>query len=328
MKDDVKVSVTVITYNQSKYIESALKSILKQKTKFKFEIVIGDDGSTDGTQKVIEQALLESVVPVTAIMRQKNIGAIANGADVISKARGEFIAICEGDDYWIDENKLQKQYDAIHRHPNVDLCFHPARIVQKQLDSNNVRNQYAESQTIVPVSVVVEGRGAFMPSNSLLIRTSAILPLPKWFVLYAPVGDSFLQALGATRGGALFLTEPMSAYRELSDGSISSANRSGIKSSKVIESRYQGYISAYSGLKESIPQSDHSSVDRALSLSLFECLVDAIRANDLDNVRNIASAINIRHLQGQYRVCVCHLVRFRFALPLLRSLLFLKRSLN
>lgn len=100
------VSVVCISYNHEKYINQALESILAQKTAFPFEIIAADDCSTDGTQSIIQQLADEHPNIIVPVLRPKNLGINNNYYDAVQRVRGEFIAICDGDDYWIDDNKL------------------------------------------------------------------------------------------------------------------------------------------------------------------------------------------------------------------------------
>ena len=100
---DYKVSVIILCYNQEKYIEKAIQSVLMQKTNFKFEILLGDDCSTDSTSELVKK--YES--QLKAYFRKENVGGTQNHYDLLLKAKGKYITILEGDDYWLGENRLQ-----------------------------------------------------------------------------------------------------------------------------------------------------------------------------------------------------------------------------
>ena len=115
----MKVSVLLISYNQENYIRDALKSILMQKTDFEWELLIGDDASPDNTAGIISESIKDvpancSVYPY---LRKENMGASKNLFDLIKKAKGEYITVLEGDDYWLDENRLQTLADFLDEHP-------------------------------------------------------------------------------------------------------------------------------------------------------------------------------------------------------------------
>ena len=118
------VSVSLITFNQEKYISECIESILAQKTNFEFEIVIGDDGSTDNTKSIIKKYETEHS-NIVFIDRQSNIGLQLNILDVFNNCRGKYIALLEGDDFWINENKLQLQlqFDFLELNKDCSVCF-------------------------------------------------------------------------------------------------------------------------------------------------------------------------------------------------------------
>ncbi len=104
-----KVSVMVICYNQEKYIRKCLESILSQKTHFPFEIVVGDDASSDNSYEIIKD-LKQKFPSIIKLINEKNhVGYVPNYMRTLKYCQGEFLAFCDGDDYWIDENKLEDQ---------------------------------------------------------------------------------------------------------------------------------------------------------------------------------------------------------------------------
>lgn len=112
------VSVIVITYNQERFIGQTLDSILRQKTNFEYEIVIGEDCSNDRTREIIERYKDKYKDKIRCIFRQHNLGAARNGDNILfNRVRGKYLAFCEGDDYWHGEDKLQKQVDFLEQNP-------------------------------------------------------------------------------------------------------------------------------------------------------------------------------------------------------------------
>lgn len=140
---EYKLSVILITYNHEKYVELALASILGQKTNFPFEVVVGDDVSTDSTRKIIEEMAKdypehEATGPddrqVRFVKRDKNTGRpTLNVYETTMECRGKYLAYLEGDDFWTDENKLQKQVDFLDNHPEYIACTHSCKLI----DENN-----------------------------------------------------------------------------------------------------------------------------------------------------------------------------------------------
>lgn len=122
--DQMTVSIFLLTYNQEQFIAQTINSILMQKTNFNFQIVIGEDCSTDGTRSICEtfaEKYSNKIKLLPAL--EKNIGLIANYMRTIKACEGKYIAICDGDDYWIDENKLQKQVSFLEDNPNYSIVY-------------------------------------------------------------------------------------------------------------------------------------------------------------------------------------------------------------
>jgi len=118
------VTVRMLTYNHEPYLRKAIESILMQEVDFEYEIIISDDASTDKTQEIIKG--YKELYPdrVITILRKENLGPTRNGYDSRLMARGKYLACLEGDDFWIDKNKLKKQVDFLERHPRYIGCAH------------------------------------------------------------------------------------------------------------------------------------------------------------------------------------------------------------
>lgn len=125
MSDEVLVSILCITYNQEKYIRQCLDGFMMQKTNFKFEVLIHDDASTDGTADIIreyEQKYPDIIRPIYQTENQWSKGIPVNSTFNYPRVTGKYVAMCEGDDYWTDQYKLQKQVDFLEKHPDYSMC--------------------------------------------------------------------------------------------------------------------------------------------------------------------------------------------------------------
>lgn len=111
-----KLSIIVTTYNQEAYIAQTLDSILMQNTNFDYEVIVADDASTDGTKQIIEQ-YASCFSAITLLARTENLGISKNWYGALMQAKGEFVTTLEGDDYWVDCNKIQKQVDFLAENP-------------------------------------------------------------------------------------------------------------------------------------------------------------------------------------------------------------------
>lgn len=121
---NMNISACVITYNQENYIKKCLEGAINQKTSYSYEIIIGDDCSTDNTRRICEEYSNKYPGLIKLLPKEPNLGMIANWIRTMSNCRGEYISICEGDDYWTDPYKLQKQANFLEANPNTVLCAH------------------------------------------------------------------------------------------------------------------------------------------------------------------------------------------------------------
>lgn len=123
-KSNILVSIVCITYNHEPYLRDALEGFLFQKTTFPFEIILAEDCSTDGTRAICEEYAAKYPDKINYIYRDHNVGYNENEYEAMCAAKGKYIAYCEGDDYWTDPNKLQKQVDFLESHPEYAVCWH------------------------------------------------------------------------------------------------------------------------------------------------------------------------------------------------------------
>lgn len=228
------VSIVCITYNQAHYINDALRGFLIQKTDFPFEIIIHDDASTDETREIIKKYAEYYPKIITTILQSENqYRKLKNSVVAIpfSRANGEYIAFCEGDDFWIDNYKLQTQVDSAIKHPAIGLFFHPAIEIRGDGAAREI-NKLSNEDKIVSLSEVITGGGGFMPSASLLIKKDYVKDLPAWF-LKAPVADYYIQII-ASSNGAYYTKKTGCIYRYASSTSVSHAHLNS-DSSKIVE---------------------------------------------------------------------------------------------
>lgn len=216
------VSICCITYNHEKYIEEAIDSFLMQETNFPFEVVIGEDCSTDNTRKIVEKYKENYPNIIKLIVSENNVGMLANAQRTMEACVGEYIALCEGDDYWTDKNKLQIQIDEMKKYPKCNISFHPTYEVIDGV-RHKILSKYSNKNKIFTTSEVIIGDGGFMPTSSLILKKYITDNMPDWFYKYAPVGDYFIQILGSRKNGALYLPIPMSCYRTQQNNSWSAS---------------------------------------------------------------------------------------------------------
>lgn len=224
---NVKLSVIVPTYNHEKYIAQALNSIIMQKVNFEYEVLVGEDCSTDNTKAVIQQFEEEHPGKLTVFYRKENMNnkEIRNARDLTMRAKGKYIIILEGDDYWTDENKLQKQVDFLDAHPDYIAVAHNCEIVNASGEKTKEKypeckvNDYAMKfflRRIYPGQTTTIMHHNFYHNDKMntSIISKGLMP-----------GDYLKIFIFLSYGKVYCMQESMSAYRHVTDsGNSYSAN--------------------------------------------------------------------------------------------------------
>lgn len=212
-KNEIMVSVICNTYNHEKYIAQALDSFIMQQTSFRFEILVHDDASTDGTVEIVqryEKAYPELIFPIYQTENQYSQGIDSYVVFQYPRARGKYIAYCEGDDYWLTPDKLQRQVDYLEAHPEAALCICNAKTVAT--DRSEV-GEVAPVQTsgVVPAEDVIRIGGGFCATSSVVTRRELMTELPDYFNILSLdlVNQMYLASCGTT----YCFADYMCAYR-------------------------------------------------------------------------------------------------------------------
>ncbi|AIY06235.1 glycosyl transferase family protein [Planococcus sp. PAMC 21323] len=233
MLNRIMVSIECNSYNHEKFIAEALDSMLMQKTDFAYEILVHDDASTDRTADIIrtyEQKYPDIIKPIYQTINQYSQDI---PFEVYNSERGlgKYIAVCEGDDYWTDPEKLQKQVDYMEAHPECSMCVHAAEkvsaITKKRVDT--VRPSRRDK--IFSVEEVIEGGGELFATNSIMYSRKKIPGMPE-FYLNATIGDYPMVILGALSGTIFYMERNMAAYRVEVEGSWTDVYLSDISAKK------------------------------------------------------------------------------------------------
>ncbi|MDY4507793.1 MAG: glycosyltransferase family A protein [Candidatus Faecousia sp.] len=216
----IRVSIICNAYNHEAYIADALEGFVMQKTTFPFEVLVHDDASTDNTAQIIreyEKKYPQLIKPIYETENQYSKKDGSLGRIQYGRAQGDYIALCEGDDYWTDPLKLQKQFDALEQNPQIDMCAHQASMYDCRVGKvTRVLTPVQESR-ILTADEVIRGGGGYFATNSLFYRKTLQENKPI-FRQYLNL-DYSLQIHGALRGGVLFLDDNMSVYRLMTNGS-------------------------------------------------------------------------------------------------------------
>lgn len=223
MKNEILVSIICNTYNHEKYIVDALESFLMQRTSFNYEILVHDDASTDKTPEIIRRYEIKYPNIVKPLYQTENkyskkINISTNYQ--YPRAKGKFYAICEGDDYWTDPYKLQKQVDYMELNQNCSLCVHAAYTVNAETKDRCGEVRPYQKSKLCTVTEVIEGGGGLFPTNSMMFKVNKKCGLPEFYVK-APVGDYPLCIYLSTIGDIYYIDEFMSEYRVNSSSSWS-----------------------------------------------------------------------------------------------------------
>jgi glycosyltransferase involved in cell wall biosynthesis len=203
------VSVAMVTFNHEEFIAQAIESALMQETVFDVEIVVGEDCSTDGTRAIVQGYGREYPGRVRLVVSEENVGAQRNFARVLGTCRGKYVASLEGDDYWTDRHKLQKQVDFLEANPDFVMCCHDVEMsFDGDVDrASPFKRDFPQISTFDDI-----WRKFFIPTPSLIFRNHAISELPDWLSEIRS-GDMALELLLAHHGKCYYMFEKMAMKR-------------------------------------------------------------------------------------------------------------------
>lgn len=230
MKNDnqiIMLSIIVPTYNHENYIVEALDSIKKQKTKYIYEVLVGEDASTDNTREILKKYEKENPNFLTVFYREKNMskGPVANSLDLRYRAKGKYIITLEGDDFWIDDEKIEKQIDFLEKHDEAIAVAHKCIVVGK----DSVPNGETYPQCQCKEYTVNEFIKGILPGQlaTIMMRNYIKYKLCDYSILEKNLnpGDTLLAYMLVNSGKVYCMNEEMTAYRHVVDGGSSySAN--------------------------------------------------------------------------------------------------------
>jgi glycosyltransferase involved in cell wall biosynthesis len=209
----MKLSVAMITYNHGQYIAQAIESILAQKVNFEYEIVIGEDCSTDGTRAVVMAFHRRYPDRIRLLLRDHNVGAMRNFVKTIETCHGEYLTLLEGDDYWIATDKLQKQIAFLDAHPECAICCGRARALYEAGTQNlDTKWDVYPERPAGPYMIEDILKGNFVVPCTAMLRRELVPPFPEWFV-EMKLGDWPLFAMVARFGTIELMDDIVARYR-------------------------------------------------------------------------------------------------------------------
>ena len=277
----VRVSVCVAAYNHAGTVAQTLGSVLSQETSFGFEVIVRDDASTDGTADVLRDFGRRHPGKVRLVLEGRNRWNDPDAKPVFGRvfaplARGDYLATCEGDDYWSDPRKLQRQFDYMEAHPACSACCHAVSVVRADGRATGGLLSCGGGERDITCDEVMEmwgrttdaGIWTLHPSSSFT-RRSAELEYASAWRLPATAGDFVRMCYHAHSAPVHYLPQPMSAYRYLSEGSWTNEAEG---DASVLAAHYREFIETMERIDELTGLAHHDAamrgcVQRALLLA-------------------------------------------------------------
>ncbi len=248
-----KVSVAMVAYNQEKYIADAIQSVLMQETSFPYELVIGEDRSSDRTREIVLDFARQNADRVRLVLSDQNRGAWENFRQTLHACRGRYIALLDGDDYWTDPRKLQIQSDFLDAHDDFALCFHNARKLYESGQRPPTLCLPDDPGRTVSISDLLARN--FIPTCSVMVRNGRMGDLPDWTRTLG-VGDWPFHVLNALHGKIAYLPDVMGVFR---------IHDAGLWSGKDKIQRLTGHVAVYRAFRVNLDRRFRGAIQSGLS---------------------------------------------------------------
>lgn len=215
------VSIDMLSYNHELFLETAIESVLSQKTNFAYELLVHDDASTDSSQEIIKkyESLYPNIVkPILQTENQYSKGINPSAAFNHPRAKSKYLAVLEGDDCWIDDSKLQRQVDILEENQHLNFCFHKASIIDyhKSEEALKTIGDYGNTSQEIPFNDILFSSKGFIPTASCIIRNCAKNNLEDFLKKrkYLTIGDYYIHFFGSIPNGGYYINRTMSLYRK------------------------------------------------------------------------------------------------------------------
>lgn len=278
MNKDIKVSVYCLAYNHGKYIRKTLEGFVNQKTNFQYEVIVHDDASTDDTADIIKEFSYQYpdiFVPIFQKKNQYSQNVRILYEFIYPKMRGKYVAVCEGDDYWTDVEKLQKQFNVMEKYEEVSICTHAVQFISEE--GKLIDGRCPESGINITEGLLKKDEfmrtvlmtGYPFHTSSFFFRKKILdaymKDKPEFYSLF-PTGDFAVLCYAATFGGCYFINNVMSHYRVGAVGSWT--ERIKMDKSKICN-RYERGINALKGLDEYTNYKYHDDITYAVERDII-----------------------------------------------------------
>lgn len=264
---NIKVSVICIVYNHEKYLKDALEGIVMQKTNFPFEVIVHDDASTDNSAKIIheyQRKYPDLIKPIYQVENQFSKGVLIEES-VLPFCKGEYIAYCEGDDYWNCDQKLQVQIDFLDAHPDYTLCGHNDVWYSERTHEIIVRNVSKSDGDISLDNYFKKNQFSFQTA-SMVVRKSIVEKIPNKAYEIAQVYDYLILIWAVLAGKIRYMGKKMSTHRKDIAGSWSDCHK---EEEEQIQHRHN-LIALWKYVKPLFPVRYHKYVDKIIGQLYFE----------------------------------------------------------
>ena len=271
----VKLSVMITSYNHESYIAQALDSVLMQVTNFDYEIIVGEDCSTDRTRDILVDYQQRHPEKMVLVLPDQNLGrgGIELFRNMVPIARGQYAAFMDGDDYWISSQKLEKQVDFLERNPEYGMCCHNVLCIEEDGYQKTYEKDPPNHKEILTLGDVL--RGDFGAASSHMYRRSIITHLPDW--VWEPYGDFLFAILAAHRSKIGYIREVMGVYRLHSRGIWTQLGRIG---------QLKGTIAHYQQIEQHVGDQWRSLVHDEVARRYYELAVEYENQGDLNAAKD------------------------------------------
>ena len=284
------IAVYMITYNHEQYIKQAINSILNQQTKYSYKLFIGDDASSDNTKEICQVLESENPSKIKLFSHKKNLGASANAIFTFNKcyeSGAKYVAMLEGDDFWTDPLKLQKQVDFLETNDDYNICFHEVDLlINDRLKENKgvTFKRYNEIESFpIGINTLLE-KGNFIHTPSVVFRNNGLNKLPYEFSK-SYVGDYFLYVYLLKNGGFIKKLDDVMAVYRMGSGIYSSLD----------SLEYQKNILIYQSCILSFLDNEHQKkIILSKQLNVINSHFSSL--NKKNNYKEVGSELNFKQL--------------------------------
>ncbi|MEH2128164.1 glycosyltransferase [Nostoc sp.] len=287
----MKVSVLMVTYNHENFIAQAIESVLMQKVDFEYELVIGEDYSTDNTRQIVIDYQRKYSDKIRLLLPDVNLGAHKNFLNTFKACQGKYLAILEGDDYWTSSKKLQKQVDFLDKNLDFVICFHNVLVFWQ--DNSHSPSIFLHNQ---PKTSTIENLlvNNFISTPSVMYRAGLVQEFPAWFYEQS-MGDWTFHILNAQHGKIGYIDEVMAAYR---------VHAKGVWSSKRRESQIKETIRMLETIKHNLSSQYQAIINTSINL-YSQQLASVLNEQKLNRLQQETDYKKTNLLEEQPLVSIC-----------------------